>query len=232
MSPRTRWWIPALDTPDLDQALGLVAAVDSVPGVYGYKLGFALGLTHGLGAVTRAIREVSSKPLVYDHQKAGTDIPDTAPLFARVMSGAGVDEVIVFPQAGPASLAGFVTALQAEGRKVIVGGIMTHERYLASEGGYLSDEGMTGVYRLAADLGVRAFVVPLTKPERARAVAEALGPAGEWEFYSPGMGAQGGKLEFFTSLKRHYVIVGRSLLQSADPGAYLARLETPGGPNP
>ncbi len=226
------WVIPALDTDDLSRALRLVEAVDHAPSVYGYKLGCALGLTAGLGAVVGAIRRISPRPLLYDHQKAGTDIPDTAALFARVVSRAGVDEVIVFPQAGPATLASFVTALREAGRKVIVGGVMTHERYLLSEGGYLSDEGMLDAYRQAAGMGVRAFVVPLTKPERVRAVVRALGPEGDWEFYSPGLGAQGGRVDRVRGLAKHYVIVGRSLLQAADPLSYLAGLEAPGGPMP
>ncbi len=232
MSVATRRWIPALDTDDLAEALRLVEAVDRAPSVYGYKLGFALGLTHGLGAVVKAIRRVSGRPLLYDHQKAGTDIPDTAALFAGVVSRAGIDEVIVFPQAGPATLAGFVTALRDAGRKVIVGGVMTHDRYLVSEGGYLSDEGMLDAYRRAAGLGVTAFVVPLTKPARVADVVRALGPDGDWEFYSPGLGAQGGRVEGLPSLRKHYVIVGRSLLRAADPMSCLERLEAPGGPTP
>jgi orotidine-5'-phosphate decarboxylase len=232
MNPTARRWVPALDTDDLQQALRLVGAVDRHPSVYGYKLGFALGLTHGLAATVWAIRRISEKPIVYDHQKAGTDIPDTAPLFARTTARCGVDEVIVFPQAGPASLAAFVSALQAEGRKVIVGGVMTHERYLASEGGWLSDEGMLDAYRQAAAMGVEAFVVPLTKPERVRAVMDTLGADRDWEFYSPGLGTQGGSADGLGALPRHHVIVGRSLLRAPDPLAYLQRLEAPGGAQP
>ena len=232
MRTPARRFVPALDTDDLAEALRLVEAVDPAPSVYGYKLGFALGLAHGLGAVVQAIRRVSSRPLLYDHQKAGTDIPDTAPLFARVVSQAGIDEVIVFPQAGPATLASLVLALRDAGRKVIVGGIMTHERYLVSEGGYLSDAGMLDAYRLAAGMGVRAFVVPLTKPGQVRAVVQALGPEGDWEFYSPGLGAQGGRTDEVRLPGKHFVIVGRSLMKAADPLSTLAGFEAPGGPNP
>jgi orotidine-5'-phosphate decarboxylase len=232
MSANVGRWIPALDTEDLGQALRLVEAVDRLPSIYGYKLGFALGLTHGLGVVVQAIRRQSARPLLYDHQKAGTDIPDSGPLFARVMSRCGIDEVIVFPQAGPATLDRFVTALQEAGRKVIVGGVMTHERYLVSEGGYLSDDGILDAYRRAASLGVCSFVVPLTKPDRVREVVRALGPGGDWEFYSPGLGAQGGRVLGVGAPGRHHVIVGRSLLSAADPVSYLHALEAPGGPNP
>ena len=211
--------IPALDC-DLEKAVEIVSKVDAVEGVYGYKVGFVLGLTHGLPKVVERIRQKSNKPVIYDHQKAATDIPDTGEAFAHTLAAAGIDEAILFPQAGPATLEAWAKALQARGLKVIVGGVMTHERYLASEGGFLVDERILDAYAQAARLGVKAFVVPMTKPERAREVAARLGP-GDWEFYSPGLGAQGGALAGFEFLRRHYAIVGRSLLKAEDPAGYL-----------
>lgn len=211
--------IPALDC-DLEKAVEIVAKVDAVEGVYGYKVGFVLGLGYGLPEVVRRIREKSKKPVIYDHQKAATDIPDTGAAFARTLAKAGIDEAILFPQAGPATLEAWTKALQAEKLKVIVGGVMTHAKYLASEGGFLQDDRILGAYAEASKLGVKAFVVPMTKPERVKEVAERLGP-GDWEFYSPGLGKQGGALSAFDFLKKHYAIVGRSLLEAQDPAAYL-----------
>jgi orotidine-5'-phosphate decarboxylase len=211
--------IPALDC-DLEKAMQIVAKVDSLEAVYGYKVGFVLGLTHGLPTVVERIRRHSKKPVIYDHQKAATDIPDTGEAFAAVLANAKIDEAILFPQAGPETLVTWTKALQAQRLKVIVGGVMTHARYLASEGGFLVDERILDVYRQAAQLGVKAFVVPMTKPEIARAVADRLG-AGDWEFYSPGVGVQGGDPAAFQFLKRHYAIVGRSLIKADDPVKYL-----------
>jgi len=220
MSERIFKLIPALDVTDLAQAVGLVRRVDEVEGVYGYKIGFSLGLTHGLPRVVEEIRKISQRPIIYDHQKAATDIPDTGALFARTLAAAGVSEAILFPQAGPATLAAWVETLAERGLKVIVGGIMTHPKYLVSEGGFLDDERIFGVYRQAASLGVRSFVVPMTKPELVRGVADRLGP-GSWEFYSPGLGQQGGDPARFAFLERHYAIVGRALLSAEDPAGYL-----------
>jgi orotidine-5'-phosphate decarboxylase len=217
---RTVKLVPALDCSELAEAVRLVRAVDQVEGVYGYKLGFSLGLGYGLPRVVEEIRKISKKPIIYDHQKAATDIPDTGDLFARTLERAGVNEAILFPQAGPETLTAWTVALQAKELKVIVGGIMTHKKYLASEGGFLVDEGILGAYQAAVALGVKAFVVPLTKPELARKVAERIGE-GDWEFYSPGLGKQGGALGDFSFLKRHYVIVGRSLLNAPEPAQYL-----------
>jgi orotidine-5'-phosphate decarboxylase len=211
--------VPALDC-DLDRAIDLVSKVDRVEAVYGWKVGFMLGLSHGLPAVVSAIRRYSQKPIIYDHQKAATDIPDTGEAFARTLAKAGVNEGILFPQAGPETLEAWTKALQQAGLKVIVGGVMTDPRYLQSEGGWLADEGILSAYAHAAKLGVRAFVVPMTKPAIVKDIAQRLGP-GDWEFYSPGLGAQGGTVAGFEFLKRHLAIVGRALLKADDPVAYL-----------
>ena len=88
--------IPALDVADLETALRLVCRTAGRASVYGYKLGFALGLAYGLPETVRRIREWTDKPLIYDHQKAATDIPDTGALFADVLKRAGIDEAILF----------------------------------------------------------------------------------------------------------------------------------------
>lgn len=217
--------IPALDTTDLDAALRLACRTAGRKSVYGYKIGFALGLVHGLSETVRRIREWTDKPLIYDHQKAATDIPDTGALFGDVMKKAGIDEVILFPHTGPRTLEAWVRAMRERELKTIVGGAMTHPAYLVSEGGYIADEAAAAIYRQAAGLGVAAFVTPLTKPEAvAKLAAEVPFTAGQ-EFYSPGFGAQGGDPGRFPALKRHYLIVGRALLAAADPAKKLAEAE-------
>jgi len=213
--------IPALDVSDLDRVSAIAETIGRHPGVYGFKVGFSLGLSHGLPAVVERIRAWSDKPVIYDHQKAATDIPDTGALFARTLADAGIDEGILFPQAGPATLAAWVDALQEAGLKVIVGGLMTHQAYQASEGGFLRDEGIMQIYRDAAARGVRSFVVPLTKPDAVRRIADEVSGAGDVEFYSPGYGKQGGDPAGLGFLARLNLIVGRSLLSAEDPAAYI-----------
>jgi orotidine-5'-phosphate decarboxylase len=213
--------IPSLDTTDLEAALRLVEATAGEPFVYGYKVGFALGLGHGLPAVIRAIRERTPKPVIYDHQKAGTDIPDTGALFASLMRDCGVDEVILFPQAGPATLEAWVHAHQERGLRLVIGALMTHASFLASEGGFIADDAVVRILALSARAGVRDFVVPLTRPERTRRLLEDAGidPRGEARFYSPGLGAQGGDPAAFGFLRHHRLIAGRTLLRASDPAA-------------
>jgi len=217
--------IPALDTADLDEALRLVCRVAGRESVYGFKLGFALGLGHGLPETVRRIREWTDKPVIYDHQKAATDIPDTGGLFADVLKMAGIGEAILFPHTGPHTLAAWTHALQERKIKVIVGAVMTHPAYLVSEGGFIADAAATAIYRQAAVLGVSAFVVPLTKPELVARLAGEVPFTKEQEFYSPGFGAQRGDPARFPMLARHYLIMGRSLLAAADPVQELVRVE-------
>ena len=218
--------IPALDVADLEAALRLVCRTAGRASVYGYKLGFALGLAYGLPETVRRIREWTDKPLIYDHQKAATDIPDTGALFADVLQQAGIDEAILFPHTGPHVLAAWTHALQERKIKPIVGAAMTHPAYLVSEGGFIADSAATAICRQAAVLGVSAFVVPLTKPELVAKLAVGVPFTAQQEFYSPGFGAQKGDPTQFPMLARHYLIMGRSLLAAADPVQELARVES------
>ncbi len=214
--------VPALDVTDLTAMERVVSSLADHPFVHGFKLGFSVGLTYGLPKAVDLIRRHSDKPVIYDHQKAATDIPATGKLFARVMATAGIDEVILFPQAGPVTLRAWIEALHEADRKVIVGGAMTHPGYLDREGGFLLDAAPERMYGIAREAGVRAFVMPLTKPDIARAAADAAGLEPDMEYYSPGYGKQGGDPSRFPFFRRHHVIVGRALLGADDPAAWVS----------
>ncbi len=211
--------IPACDVETLSQFEELVRQTADVPGVGGYKIGFELGLAYGLPAVVSVARKHTDKPLIYDHQKAGTDIPDTGRNFARVMKQAGIDTVILFPQAGPETERAWIYQAFDHGLNVIVGGRMTHPAYAVSEGGFITDDGALEMYRIAAASGVHHFVVPGNKPAvisqiRELVVNEGVSPI----FYSPGFVAQGGKIDAAAKVAgdRFHGIVGRGIYQAKD----------------
>jgi len=218
--------IPALDVLELANVEHIARIVGNNEMFYGFKAGFSLGLTHGLGKVVETIRRYSDLPIIYDHQKAATDIPDTGRLFAQTLRQAGINEAILFPQAGPETMKAWINALREEELKVIVGGLMTHQAYMHSEGGFLNDQAIGTIYRTAVDLGVNSFVVPLTKPEAVDRIFQTVPFPPETEFYSPGYGRQGGDPSRFASIARHYLIVGRAFLEAADPVAWIADAST------
>jgi len=213
--------IPALDTIDLSEMQSIIKEIDHFDIIYGYKLGFSLGLGFGLPKAVDIIRSHTRKPVIYDHQKAATDIPDTGDLFARIMRDSGVNEVILFPQAGPVTLRAWITALQKVSLRVIVGGLMTHAGYTVSEGGYIADNAITSMYRTAFEAGVSDFVVPLTKPDIVKLTIADAGLDSNCAFYSPGYGKQGGNPHDFEFIRHHRLIIGRSLIGASDRCAFI-----------
>ncbi len=209
----------ACDVPTLEEFADLVKQTNDVEGIGSYKVGFELGLAYGLPRVVELARKYTTKPIIYDHQKAGTDIPDTGKNFARVCKSAGLDAIILFPQAGPETERAWIYHALNEGLNVIVGGRMTHKTYAKSEGGYITDEGAIEIYKIAAQAGVNNFVVPGNKPEVIKEIkllieAEGINPI----LYAPGFVAQGGKISDAAKVAGDswHGIVGRGIYGSSD----------------
>lgn len=211
--------IVACDMDDLGEFSRLVEETCNVPGIGGYKVGFQLGLTYGLPQVVNAARVYTEKPIIYDHQKAATDIPDTGKNFAKTCKDAGIDAVILFPQAGPETERAWIYHALNEELKVIVGGRMTHPSYAVSEGGFITDEGALDMYRIAARAGIGDFVVPGNKPEVIEQIKSVVQEEiAHPKFYSPGFVTQGGKISTAGKAAgdRLHAIVGRAITQAND----------------
>lgn len=176
----------------------LVEATHHVEGIGAYKVGLALALRYGLPVLVEETRRLTDLPVIYDHQKAATDIPDMGKVFARAMKEAKVDAAILFPQSGPATQMEWIKGLQAEGVGVLVGGEMTHPQYLDSEGGYIMNAAPEVIYYKAAEAGVTNFVVPGNKPSKImkyKDVIKEAKPSIEMALYAPGFIKQKGKIE-------------------------------------
>ncbi|MBM3233716.1 hypothetical protein FJZ19_01340 [Candidatus Pacearchaeota archaeon] len=211
--------IPACDVPTIEEFEKIVKETAKIKEIGGYKIGFQLSLKYGLGKIVETARKYTKKPIIYDHQKAGTDIPDTGKNFAEVCKEAGVDAVIFFPQSGPETERAWIYHAIDKGLKVIVGGRMTHPAYAVSEGGFITDEGALEIYRIAAQEGVNNFVVPGNKPEIIKQIKEVIEAEGVTPiFYAPGFVAQGGKIEDAAKVAGNswHAIVGRGIYQATD----------------
>lgn len=218
--------IPAMDVKTITDFLALARALGDLPQIGAYKVGFSLGLRYGLPEVVKRLRYleaemgVPSKPVIYDHQKAGGDIPDTGEDFASVCVEAGVSHVILFPHSGPETEEVWIKKAQAVGLVVIVGGRMTHKAYTVSEGGFITDEGAMEMYRVAARLGVTNFVVPGNKPEVVAAIKTEIEKLEVTPvFFSPGFVAQGGVISEAAKVagESWHAIAGRVFTKSTDP---------------
>ncbi|HZX34743.1 MAG TPA: orotidine 5'-phosphate decarboxylase / HUMPS family protein [archaeon] len=212
--------VVACDFSDIKKFEKIVKETSGIKKLGGYKIGFELALKYGLPAVVKAARKHTKKPLIYDHQKAGTDVPFTGEGFAKVCREAGIDAVILFPQAGPETEVKWIRACLQEGLGVIVGGEMTHAAYLESDNGFLTDDAPMRMYEVALENGITEFVVPGNKPEKIRMYREFFESKGvKPVLYSPGLVAQGGKISESGEAagEKWHAIVGRGIYEAENP---------------
>ena len=208
--------IPSCDVASLEKLSELVKATCSVKGIGAYKIGFELVIPFGMGGVIKTIRKHTKLPVIYDHQKAGTDIPDMGMKFMHACKGA--DAVILFPQAGPETEAAWIKAAQEAKMKAIIGGEMTHAAYLKEQGGFIDDNAPSRMYEIAASMGVTDFVIPGNKVDKAMNYVNLIktkikNPV----FYSPGLVAQGGKIsDLAQKLDSWHAIIGRAIYEAED----------------
>jgi orotidine-5'-phosphate decarboxylase len=210
--------IPACDVGSLGKLAQLVKATCDIEGIGAYKVGFELAIPFGLRSVVDKIRRLTHLPIIYDHQKAGTDIPDTGAKFMSACKEAGVDAVIIFPQAGPETEKAWIDAAREKKLGIIVGGEMTHKAYLETDNGFISANAPKRMYEIAAKKGVTDFVVPGNRPNKIKEYAELLKRMGvKATFYSPGFVAQGGRISDSAKIcERWHAIVGRAIYNTKD----------------
>ncbi len=205
----------------LEKFREVLLSTGDLSGVGGYKIGPALTGRAGYDrAINMARNLTSNKALIWDGQKWGTDTPHTAKDNLGSVRDAGFDAVILFPLAGPKTEEVWIKAARNCGLGVIVGGEMTHEKYLRSEGGYIADEAIFEMYLNAAVLGVRDFVVPGNKPNSIREIKKVLEMSieGDFNLYSPGFVTQNGDLTESAEVAgdKFHAIVGRGIYNALD----------------
>jgi len=216
----------ACDVDDLDAVTRLVEAVDGIDGVTGYKIGSLLSLRFGLAAVVRAFRTLTQKTLLYDHQKAGLDIPSMARDYVAACHDAGVDALILFPLGGPRALEAFVGETLRGKLTPVVGGALPLPDYFVRDGGYVAADALARIVDRAWALGARDFIVPATDGRVIRRHARSLHARGGGRLFLPGIGPLGGELQEALAAAKEtsaYAIIGRAIYAAADPTAAARR---------
>jgi len=211
--------IPACDVIDLSRFEEIVRETHSISKIGGYKISAVLGLKYSLPEIVQRARKYTEKPLIYDHQKAGTDIPDTGKDFIRVIKDSGIDALIIFPLSGPVSQIAWINYANEIGLPIIGGGHMTHKAFIHSDGGYINDDAPEKMYIVSAENGVTDFVVPGNKPEVIFKIKNSLLNLGISPiFYSPGFISQGGIISDAANAAgdNWHAIVGRAIYESKD----------------
>lgn len=221
--------VPALDIDTPAHLERVVKATTKVPGVAGYKLGLTSVLRLGLKQSMRQLRDLTDLPVLYDHQKAGPDMPDMAKKFTAMCAEAEVDGLILFPVAGPTAVDGFVGEAVRAGITPVVGGEIPVPDYGVSGGGYMLDDALDRILARAAANRADHFVLPAhdqAKITRWSGWIAANVPNAV--VFLTGFGALGGTIEtsFATTAAcpRRFAIVGRLITNAGDPGEAAATL--------
>ena len=217
---RSHGIVCACDLDRLDDVVRLIEAIDPVDGLAGYKLGSLLTLRYGLVEVVRQLRKVTAKALLYDHQKAGLDIPSMAAHYAAACREAGVDALILFPLAGPTAVDAFVGETLRAGLTPVVGGALPLPDYQARGGGYVSAAAPGRIAERAFELGARDFVVPATDVASVRRHARRFAAREPTRLFLPGIGALGGEIKkaFAAALGLStFAIIGRAIYPAPRP---------------
>ncbi len=167
------------------------------------KIGWPLVMNAGMEIVRRAskIRDV-----ICDFKVA--DIPNTTRLIVSSAKKFNARGIIVHGFVGEDSVRAAVE--EASNMDVYVVAEMSHPGALNFMWKHAEE-----IVEIAKTTGAKGLIAPATRPER---VKELKKIAGNLLILSPGVGVQGGKIRDAIEAGADYIIVGRSIYNSEDPG--------------
>jgi orotidine-5'-phosphate decarboxylase len=200
--------ILSLDVTDRPRALAIARAC--APHVDAIKVGYPLVLSGGI-SIARDLLPLGL-PLIADFKVA--DIPNTNEAICTLAFGAGFSAIIAHAFPGGDALSACVGVAHARGGECYAVAEMSHPGAAESFHGGVAER----LAALAVRCGADGIIAPATRPER---IAELRAIIGHLKILSPGVGAQGGEVEKVKDLVDG-IIVGRSILGAADPGAAAA----------
>ncbi|XRO77287.1 orotidine-5'-phosphate decarboxylase [Methanocaldococcus sp. 10A] len=170
------------------------------------KVGYPLVLSAGIEIIEK-IKKICNKEVICDFKVA--DIPSTNEKIAKIALKYA-DGIIVHGFVGEDSVKAVQDVAKKLNKKVIMVTEMSHPgavQFLQPIADKLAE--------MAKKLKVDAIVAPSTRPERLKEIKEIA----ELPVITPGVGAQGGKVEDIINIldENDYVIVGRAIYQSKNP---------------
>jgi hypothetical protein len=153
-----------------------IDATNSIPFVVGYKIGALPVLEAGLKDTLRSIRKISSKPLLYDHQKLGSDLPDIYKgRMLDLIKSYGADGVFLFPLGGKEVLEAIINKCIEIELIPVVCGDLSYKGFFAEEGGYIDIDVQQRIYLDAASYGVSHFMMSCNRVDRIKIYCHQLG---------------------------------------------------------
>ncbi len=201
--PRKTRLILALDVTDRKSAVSIVE--ETVHSLDAVKIGYPLVLSSDIDIISTICEEV---PVIADFKVA--DIPNTAHLICGQAFESGASAIIVHGFTGRDSVLECVSTARGFNGDVFVVTEMSHPGAIE----FMQPKAID-LAALAVDCRASGVVAPATRPERVREIRKVVG---DLIIISPGAGAQGGSAVDVIEAGADYVIVGRSIYNSKNPG--------------
>ena len=168
------------------------------------------------------VREHSpNAQIIFDHQKAGNDLVAMTFPFLSSIYLSNIRDVIIFPFTGEQIAMEWVSAAKKLSLNPIFGCYLTDPGFEPM----VDEDRLFHMFDQARRNGVTQFVVPATEESFTHGLLTYfcnfdVNPDHPFRYYMPGIGAQGGSLDFVREMHNLYgdviPIVGRSITQADD----------------
>ncbi len=161
---------------DLSSIDAIMMSCRDIPYIAGFKINSNAALKNGLQNVLVSVKKQTGKPLIYDHQKLGSDAPDICSGdLLEVIKSSGADGIVVFPLSGKKVLESIIEKCSKIGLLPIVSGDLSYNGYFNDEGGYIYGDTQQRIYLEAASLGVSHFMMSCNRIDRIKIYCHELG---------------------------------------------------------
>lgn len=164
-----------INDPEKSTVEDIIAVTKEIDYVAGYRLGARPVIKNGLRDVASLIKKQTSKPLLYDHQKFGNEVPEICSIdILDDIKDSGIDGIVILPLAGRKVLESIVKKCNKLNLLPVVCGDLSYQGYFISEGGYIENDIQQKIYIDAANLGVSHLIMSCNRIERIKIYCNQL----------------------------------------------------------
>lgn len=164
-----------LNYPEKSKVAEAISSTKDLDFVVGYRVGPIPVLKNGLDKIADILRDRADKPVIYDHQKFGSDVPDICSgKILDYIKESGFDAIVILPLSGKEVLESIITKCTKINLLPIVCGDLPYHGYFLAEGGYITTDIQQRIYLGAASLGVSHLMMSCNRMDKIKIYCHQL----------------------------------------------------------